>query len=199
MKEKTSCLLRVQGLLAAAGKRQGSDARRRSYCCWYCSLVLVLLWSVVTRTQTQPSSGNRGIHRGTHQATPAVTFYPLTEISRLQQTNATSQIIHRGYTAPPALCSGPPSAASIAQCPSCASGLVLSRERHSPRRHTSHVSTAARSRRLPHQSPSPILKQSLSNSNLIGLTLMFVKAVIDPSLSKMSLRIGAVQNRLQLL
>ena len=33
---------------------------------------------------------------------------------RLQQTNATSRIIQRGYTAPPALCAGPPSAASIA-------------------------------------------------------------------------------------
>ena len=33
---------------------------------------------------------------------------------RRQQTNATSQIIQRGYTAPPALRAGPPSAASIA-------------------------------------------------------------------------------------
>ena len=54
------------------------------------------------------------------------------------------------------------------------------------------VSTAARSRRLPHQSPSPILKQSLSNSNLIGLTLLLVQAVIDSSLRKISLRIVPV-------
>ena len=33
---------------------------------------------------------------------------------RLQQTNATSQILQRRYTAPPALRAGPPSAASIA-------------------------------------------------------------------------------------
>ena len=80
LKEKTSCLLQVQGLPAAAGKRQGSDAQRRSYCWWYCSLVLVLLWSVVTRAHTQPSSGKMGIRRGTQQATPpAVTFYTLTE------------------------------------------------------------------------------------------------------------------------
>ena len=37
-----------------------------------------------------------------------------------------------------------------------------------------------------------MLQQSLSNSNLIGLTLVLVKAVIGPSLSKTSLRIGAV-------
>ena len=77
------------------------------------------------------------------------------------------------------------------QRPSCTSGLALSREHHSCRWHTSHVSTAARSCRLPHQSPSPILKRSSSNSNLIGLTLLLLKAVIGPSLSKMSLRIGA--------
>ena len=42
------------------------------------SLVLVLLWSVVSRTSTQPSSGKRGyIRGGTQQATPAVTFNPL--------------------------------------------------------------------------------------------------------------------------
>ena len=76
--------------------------------------------------------------------------------------------------------------------PSCTSGIALSREHHISRRHTSHVSTAAWSRRLPHQSPLPILKQSLSNSNLIGLTLLLVKAVIGPSLSKMSLRMGSV-------
>ena len=29
--------------------RQNSDPRRRSYCCWYCGLVLVLVWSGYTR------------------------------------------------------------------------------------------------------------------------------------------------------
>ena len=101
---------------------------------------------------------------------------------RLQQTNATSRIIQRGYTAPPALCAGSPSAASIALASELQkrSRSLLPREHHSSRRHTSHVSTAALSRHLPHQSPSAILKQSSSNSNLIGLTLLLVKAVIGP-------------------
>ena len=62
-----SCLrLEVKGLPAAAGKRLGSDPRRRSYSWWYCScsLVLVLLWSVVSRTHAQPSSGKRGMLLG---------------------------------------------------------------------------------------------------------------------------------------
>ena len=37
-----------------------------------------------------------------------------------------------------------------------------------------------------------MLEQSLGNSNLIGLALLPVKAVIGPSLRKMSLRTGAV-------
>ena len=79
---------------------------------------------MVTRTHTQTSSAKRGIRRGTlsakrgicrgtqHATTPAVTFYPRTETAQAP-TNATSQIIQRGYTAPSALCAGPLSAASI--------------------------------------------------------------------------------------
>ena len=111
---------------------------------------------------------------------------------RLQQTNATSQRIQRGYTAPPALCAGPRSAASIAPQRQIAQAVSLCLASATALGGTSHVSTAVRSRRLPYQSPSPILKQSLSISNLISLTLLLAKAVIGPSLSKMSLRIGAV-------
>ena len=35
----------------------------------------------------------------------------------LQQTNATNKTLQRGYTASPALCAGPPSAASIVPAP----------------------------------------------------------------------------------
>ena len=43
---------------------------------WCCGL-----WSHA-RTHTLPSSGKRGIRRGTQQATPAVTFYPPTETAQ---------------------------------------------------------------------------------------------------------------------
>ena len=84
-----------------------------SHCWCYCSLVRVLLWSVVTtRTHTQPS-WKRGRRRETQQATRAVILYPFTETAQAP-TNTTGQMIQRGYAAPRALCAGPPSAASIA-------------------------------------------------------------------------------------
>ena len=137
----------------------------------------MLLWSVVTRTHTLPSSGKkRGIRRGTQQATPAVTFYPLTE-SAQAPTNATSQIIQRGYTAP-TLCAGPPSVASIAPASelpkrsrSVSRAPQLSAARHTSLRRRDLVACPTNHRRL-------------SNSDLIGLTLLLVKAVIGPSLSK---------------
>ena len=116
LKENTSCLLQVQGLPAAAGKRQGSDARRRSYCWWYCSLVLVLLWSVWLHARTHNHPLWRGVYVEGHSRLLRRPW--LSTLAqrrrRLQQTNATSQIIQRGDTAPPALCAGPPSATSIA-------------------------------------------------------------------------------------
>ena len=118
-----------------------------------------------------------------------MTFHPLTIVTAQAPTNTTSQTIQRGYTAPPALCAGPPSAASISPV-RAAKAVSLCLASATALGGTRHTSTAARSRRLLHQSPSPILKQSFSNSNLIGLTLLLVKAVIGPSLSKMSVRIG---------
>ena len=120
-----------------------------------------------------------------------MTFHPLTIVTAQAPTNTTSQTIQRGYTAPPALCAGPPSAASISPV-RAAKAVSLCLASATALGGTRHTSTAARSRRLLHQSPSPILKQSFSNSNLIGLTLLLVKAVIGPSLRKMSLRAGAV-------
>ena len=162
-----------------------------------------MLWSVVTRTHTLPSAGKkRGICRGTQQATSAVTFYPLTQTAQAPTNKRNQPNNTAGIHRPTSIVCW--AALWGVDCPSvraaqAVSLCLASATCDSSRRHTSHVSTVARSRRLPHQSPSPILKQSLSNSNLIGLTLMFVKAVIDPSLSKMSLRKGAVQNRVQLL
>jgi len=97
-----------------------------------------------------------------------VTFYPLTETA---QAPTNTRPHHHCVL-------GCPLRRRLSQRPSCKSGLALSRERHSSRRHT--------------QSPSPILEQSGSNSDLIGLTLLLVKAVIGPSLRKTSLRTGAL-------
>ena len=60
-KEQKSCLRHALGLPPAASRRQGSDVRKRSYSWWYCSLVQVFLWSVDTRTHTQPSFGKIGM------------------------------------------------------------------------------------------------------------------------------------------
>ena len=135
-------------------------------------------------------SGKRGIRRGTQQATPALTETAQAPTNKRNQPNNTAGI-HRPTSI---VCWA---ALWGVDCPSvraaqAVSLCLASATCDSSRRHTSHVSTAARSRRLPHQSRSPILEQSLSNSNLIGFTLIRAKAVIGPSLSKMSLRIGAV-------
>ena len=116
LKEKTSCLLQVQGLPAAAGKRQGSDVRRRSYCWWYCRQVLVFLWSVWLHPRAHNPPLRRGLYLEWHSRLLRRPWFSTLaqRRRRLQRTNATSQIIQRGYIAPPALCAGPPSAASIA-------------------------------------------------------------------------------------
>ena len=157
LKEKASCPLQVQRLPAAAGKRQGSDARRRSDWWWYCSLVLVRVAVVCGYTRAHTT-----LFREEEYTSKDVAGYAGRDFlpshrdgagSNQHTWYATSQIIQPGYAAPPALCAGPPAAASIApQRPSCTSSLALSRERHSSRRHTSHVPTATRSHRLPHQS-----------------------------------------------
>ena len=151
-----------------------------------------MLWSVVTtRTHTQPSSGKRGTRRRT--AGYAGDFLPSHRDSAGSNKPTHLANKYSGDTPPHQHCVlGRPLRRRLPQRPRCKSGLALSRERHSSRQHTPHVSTAARSRRLSHHPPSLILTQSLSNSNLIGLTLLLVKAVIGPSLRKMSLRAGAV-------
>ena len=88
-----------------------------------------------------------------------MTFNHLTETAQAP-TSTTSQILH----CPTSVVLGRPLQRRLPQRSSCKRCLALSCEHHRSQRHTSHVSMAARSRRLPHQSTSPILNQSLSNT-----------------------------------
>ena len=105
MQETTSCLPKVR-CARCCRQAPGSDTRRRSYCCWYFGLVLVLLWSVGARKHTTPAP-LASLADGTYRDTAGCAgrdFLPCHRDRAQAPTSATSQILRREYTATPSLC-----------------------------------------------------------------------------------------------
>lgn len=103
-----------------SAQRQGSNSRRRSDCCWHCSLVLVLLWSGYTHANKTCAFGlviEKGALRDT--AGCAGPDFPPSHSYRAQASrNATtsSQILQRGYTT---MVLGRPARDQLSERPSC--------------------------------------------------------------------------------
>ena len=148
-----------------------------------------MLWCVATPTQKLSSGKKRGTSRGTEQATPAATLYPLTETRQAPKTPRNCRNNLAGIHRPTSIvcwaalcgvdCPSVRAAKAVSLC--LASTTSPGGTRHTSLRRRDLVACPTNHRRLP-----------LSNLNLIGLNLLLVKAVIGPPLSKMSIRIGTV-------